>query len=301
MKPAEKLEPIARPVPQTIALRDLVALGKPKVTRMVLITTAAGIWLAPSPLHAARAIVTLVGVGLVVAAANALNMYMERDVDALMSRTKNRPLPAGRLAPEIALGFGIFCAVLGLPFVRIGANGLTAALSLLSLLLYVLAYTPLKRRSPWSLVVGAVPGAIPALLGWTASTGHIDAPGLAIFGVLFVWQIPHFIAISMFRAEEYARAGLKVDGVVHGLDGARWRIIVWSLVQFAASLAVMKSGVGGRFYEGAAFALGAVLLAICGLGLRPMSEEQTRRWSKSFFIYSLVYLPVLFTALVLGR
>ena len=301
MKPAEKLEPIARPVPQTIAFRDLVALGKPKVTRMVLITTAAGIWLAPSPLHAARAIVTLIGVGLVVAAANALNMYMERDVDALMSRTKNRPLPAGRLAPEIALGFGIFCAVLGLPFVRIGANGLTAALSLLSLALYVGAYTPLKRRSPWSLVVGAVPGAIPALLGWTASTGHIDAPGLAIFGVLFVWQIPHFIAISMFRADEYARAGLKVDGVVHGLDGARWRIIVWSLVQFAASLAVMKSGVGGRFYEGAAFALGTVLLAICGMGLRPMSEEQTRRWSKTFFIYSLIYLPVLFTALVLGR
>ena len=268
---------------------------------MVLITTAAGIWLAPSPLHIARAVVTLIGVGLVVAAANALNMYMERDVDALMSRTKNRPLPAGRLAPEIALGFGIFCAVLGLPFVRIGANGLTAALSLLSLALYVGAYTPLKRRSPWSLVVGAVPGAIPALLGWTASTGHIDAPGLAIFGVLFVWQIPHFIAISMFRADEYARAGLKVDGVMHGLDGARWRIIVWSLVQFAASLAVMKSGVGGRFYEGAAFALGAVLLAICGMGLRPMSEEQTRRWSKTFFIYSLIYLPVLFTALVLGR
>ena len=301
MKPAEKLEPIARPVPQTIALRDLIALGKPRVTRMVLITTAAGIWLAPSPLHIARAVVTLIGVGLVVAAANALNMYMERDVDALMSRTKNRPLPAGRLAPEIALGFGIFCAVLGLPFVRIGANGLTAALSLLSLALYVGAYTPLKRRSPWSLVVGAVPGAIPALLGWTASTGHIDAPGLAIFGVLFVWQIPHFIAISMFRADEYARAGLKVDGVVHGLDGARWRIIVWSLVQFAASLAVMKSGVGGRFYEGAAFALGTVLLAICGMGLRPMSEEQTRRWSKTFFIYSLIYLPVLFTALVLGR
>jgi len=301
VKPAEKLEPIARPVPQTIALRDLIALGKPRVTRMVLITTAAGIWLAPSPLHIARAVVTLIGVGLVVAAANALNMYMERDVDALMSRTKNRPLPAGRLAPEIALGFGIFCAVLGLPFVRIGANGLTAALSLLSLALYVGAYTPLKRRSPWSLVVGAVPGAIPALLGWTASTGHIDAPGLAIFGVLFVWQIPHFIAISMFRADEYARAGLKVDGVVHGLDGARWRIIVWSLVQFAASLAVMKSGVGGRFYEGAAFALGTVLLAICGMGLRPMSEEQTRRWSKTFFIYSLVYLPVLFTALVLGR
>jgi protoheme IX farnesyltransferase len=286
---------------QKIALGDLYALGKPRVTRMVLITTAAGIWLAPSPLHAARAIVALIGVGLVVAAANALNMYMERDVDALMSRTKNRPLPAGRLAPEIALGFGIFCAVIGLPFVRLGANPLTAALALASLVLYVGAYTPLKRRSPWSLVVGAVPGAIPALLGWTASTGHIDAPGLAIFGVLFVWQIPHFIAISMFRAEEYANAGLKVDAVVHGLEGSRVRIIGWSILQFAASLAVLKAGVGGRFYEGAAFALGAVLLAICGFGLRPMTREQLVRWARTFFIYSLVYLPVLFAALVLGR
>jgi protoheme IX farnesyltransferase len=286
---------------QKVAFSDLIALAKPRVTRMVLITTAAGIWLAPSPLPVARAVVALVGVALIVAAANALNMYMERDVDALMSRTKNRPLPAGRLQPEVALGFGIFCAVMALPFVRFGANPLTAALALLSFVLYVFAYTPLKRRSTWALVVGAVPGAIPALLGWTASTGHIDAPGLAIFGVLFVWQIPHFIAISMFRADEYARAGLKVDGVVHGLDGARIRIIGWSLIQFAASLAVLKTGVGGRFYEGAAFALGAVLLAICGFGLRAMTREQTNRWARGFFIYSLVYLPVLFAAMVIGR
>jgi protoheme IX farnesyltransferase len=286
---------------QTVALRDLIALGKPRITMMVLITTATGIWLAPHPLPMARAIVTLIGVALVVAAANAFNMYMERDVDALMRRTRNRPLPSGRLAPEVALLFGMFCGVLSLPLVRATANPLTCALALASLVLYVFAYTPLKRRSSWALVVGAVPGAIPPLLGWTASTGHIDAPGLAIFGILFVWQIPHFIAISMFRADEYARAGLKVDAVVHGLDGARWRIVGWSVVQFAASLAVLKTGVGGRFYEGAAFALGAVLLALCGLGLRAMSREQTVRWARWFFLYSIIYLPVLFTALVLGR
>ncbi len=288
-------------VTQTVAVRDLVALGKPRITMMVLITTATGIWLAPTPLHLARAITALFGVMLIVAAANALNMYMERDVDALMSRTRNRPLPAGRLAPEIALGFGIFCGVMALPFVRIAANPLTAALALASLVLYVFAYTPLKRRSSWALVVGAVPGAIPPLLGWTASTGRIDAPGLAIFAVLFVWQIPHFIAITIFRAEEYAQAGLKVEAVVHGIDGARIRIVGWSLLQFAASLAVLKAGVGGRFYEGAAFALGAVLLALCGLGLRAMTRAQTVRWARWFFLYSIVYLPVLFAALVLGR
>ncbi|MCU1277304.1 MAG: protoheme farnesyltransferase [bacterium] len=285
----------------TVALRDLIALGKPSITMEVLVTTAAGIWLAPTPLPTARAVVTLIGVALVVAAANAFNMYLERDVDALMRRTRNRPLPAGRLAPEVALLFGLFCAVLALPLVRAAANPLTCALALASLLLYVFAYTPLKRRSTWSLVVGAVPGAIPPLMGWTASTGHLGAPGLALFGLLFVWQIPHFIAISMFRADEYARAGLKVVGVVHGLDGARWRIVAWSVVQFAASLLLLKTGVAGRFYEGAAFALGAVLLAICALGLRPMSREQTHRWARWFFLYSLVYLTVLCTALVIGR
>lgn len=291
----------ARTAAPTVALRDLIALGKPRITMMVLITTAGGIWLAPTPLHLARAIVTLVGVALVVAAANAFNMYLERDVDALMTRTKNRPLPAGRLQPEVAIGFGLFCAVTAVPIVRYAANPLTGELALASLLLYVFAYTPLKRRSTWALVVGAVPGAIPPLMGWTASTGRIDAPGLAIFAVLFVWQIPHFIAISIFRADEYARAGLKVVGVVHGVDGARWRIVAWSLAQFAASLAVLQSGVGGRFYEGAAFALGAVLISLCGLGLRTMTRQKTHRWARWFFLYSLVYLPVLFAALVIGR
>lgn len=282
-------------------VRDVIALGKPRITFMVLVTTAAGIWLAPTPLGTARAIITLAGVALIVAAANAFNMYMERDVDALMRRTRNRPLPAGRLQPEVALGFGLFCAVLSLPLVRAAANPLTALLALTSLVLYVFAYTPLKRRSTWALVVGAVPGAIPALLGWTASTGSLDAPGLAIFAVLFVWQIPHFIAISTFRAEEYARAGIKVIPVERGVDGARFRIVAWSVVQFAASLAVVKTGVGGRFYLGAAFALGAVLLALCGFGLRPMTREQTDRWARWFFLYSIIYLPVLFAALVLGR
>lgn len=282
-------------------LRDVVALGKPRITFMVLVTTAAGISLAPTPLSTARAVAALLGVALIVAAANAFNMYMERDVDALMRRTRDRPLPAGRLQPEIALGFGLFLAVLAVPLVRLAANPLTAGLSLGSLLLYVFAYTPLKRRSTLALIVGAVPGALPALIGWTASTGRFEAPGLAIFAVMFVWQIPHFIAISMFRADEYARAGLKVVPNQHGFDGARFRIVFWSLAQFAASLAVVRAGVGGRFYLGAAFALGAVLLALCGLGLRAATPEQMRRWAKWFFLYSLVYLPVLFAALVIGR
>jgi heme o synthase len=295
------VRPRERVAAPPVALRDLIALGKPRITFMVLVTTAGGIFLAPSPLNWARAITTLVGVALIVAAANAFNMYLERDVDALMQRTRNRPLPAGRMEPAVALGFGLFCAVLAVPLVRFGANPLTAALSLASLVLYVFAYTPLKRRSTWALVVGAVPGAIPPLMGWTASTGRLEAPGLALFALLFVWQIPHFIAISMFRADEYARAGLRVVPIERGIDGARWRIVAWSVAQFAASLMVMRSGVGGRFYFGAAFALGGVLLALCGYGLRPMSREQINRWARWFFLYSIIYLPILFAALVIGR
>ena len=298
------MRPTAVSYPERGALAttlDIIALGKPRITFMVLLTTAAGIWLAPSPLSWPRAVATLIGVALVVAAANAFNMYLERDVDALMRRTRNRPLPAGRLQPEVALAFGLFCAVTALPIVRLAANPLTCGLSLASLVLYVGVYTPLKRRSTWALVVGAVPGAIPPLMGWTASTGHLEAPGLALFALLFVWQIPHFIAISTFRSDEYGRAGLKVVPIERGIDGAKWRILAWSVVQFAASLAVVRTGVGGRFYVGAAFALGAVLLALCGFGMRPMSREQTNRWARWFFLYSIVYLPVLSAALVLGR
>lgn len=283
------------------SLRDFIALGKPNVTFMVLVTCAGGIWLAPSPLSLPRAVLTLIGLGLVVAAASAFNMYLERDVDALMRRTRNRPLPAGRMQPEIAIGFGLLCAVFALPLVRLCANPLTAILALASLVLYVCAYTPLKRRSDIALLVGAVPGALPPLLGWTASTGKISAPGLALFALLFVWQIPHSIAISIFRVDDYAQAKLKVTAVVRGLDGARYRIVAWSLVQFAASLAVRWAGLGGWFYEGAAFALGAVLLALAGYGLRAMDKEQTQRWARWFFFYSIVYLPILIVALILGR
>jgi protoheme IX farnesyltransferase len=227
-------------------------------------------------------------------------MYLERDTDALMTRTRNRPLPAGRLAPEIALALGIFAAVIALPLVRV-ANPLTALLALASFLAYVGVYTPLKRRSTAALLVGAVPGAMPPLMGYTAATGRLDAVGLSLFAILFAWQLPHFIAISMFRSEEYARAGLKVVPIERGVDGAKRRILAWSLVQFAASLAIVRTGVSGRFYEGAAFALGAVLLALAGCGFLQDSVARTNRWARWFFLYSLIYLPVLFAALVIGH
>jgi heme o synthase len=277
---------------------DVVALGKPRITFMVLVTTTAGLLLSPGAVAPSLMAATLVGVALVVAGANALNMYLERDVDALMTRTRNRPLPAGRLQPEVALAFGVACATVAVPLLAVAVNPLTAFLAALSLVLYVLAYTPLKRKSTVALVVGAVPGAMPPLLGWTAATGSLDAPGIALFLILFVWQLPHFLAISIFRVDEYTRAGLKVVPAVRGLPAAKLQIGVYSLLMVAVSLQVFRAGIGGAFYVAAALALGGGLVTLAAYGLGRNGDAKWARW---YFLYTLVYLPSLLTALALSH
>jgi heme o synthase len=182
----------------------------------VICTAAGGMWLAPGPRDAVRAVALLLGTTLVVGAANALNNWLERDVDARMRRTRDRPLPAGRLHPRVALALGLGLPAVALPALGWFTNGLTATLAALALFSYVVVYTPLKQRSPLALVVGAVPGAIPPLMGWTAVTGRLDAGGLALFAVLFCWQLPHFLAVSIYLQDDYARGGLRVFALEHG-------------------------------------------------------------------------------------
>lgn len=283
-----------------ISPRDIVALTKPRITLMVMITAAGGLFLskrAPdvAPLTAATVLSTLLGTALIVAGANALNMYIERDIDRRMVRTKNRPLPAGRLAPRIALWVGVLLSALAVPILAIGANPLTALLAVIANLLYVLAYTPLKQHSHWALHVGAVPGAIPPLLGWTAGTGHIDAAGVVLFALLFLWQIPHFIAITLFRKADYARAGLVVMPNVTGELAARHTIVRWIFACVAASLLVVPLGIAHRGYLVAATVLGAVFFSFGCYGLKSGSGT---RWAKLLFAYSIVYLTFVFGALV---
>jgi len=277
---------------------DVIALGKPRITFMVLVTTTAGLLLAPGAVSPPLMIATLLGVALIVAGANALNMYLERDVDALMTRTRNRPLPAGRLAPELALYFGVACAAVSVPLLAVLVNPLTGFLAALSLVLYVLAYTPLKRRSTAALIVGAIPGAMPPLLGWTAATGSLSAPGIALFLILFVWQLPHFIAISIFRVDEYTRAGLKVVPAVRGLAAAKQQIALYSLLMVAVSLQVFRAGIGGAFYVAAALALGGGLVTLAAYGLGRAGDS---RWARWYFFYTLVYLPSLLMALAVSH
>jgi protoheme IX farnesyltransferase len=162
----------------------------------------------------------------------------------------------------------------------------------------VLAYTPLKRRSTAALMVGAIPGAMPPLLGWTAATGVLSSPGIALFLILFVWQLPHFIAISIFRVDEYERAGLKVVPAVRGLGIARLQIGLYSLLMVAVSLQVVRAGIGGAFYLAGALALGGGLVTLAAYGL---GKNGDARWARWYFFYTLVYLPSLLIALALSH
>jgi len=287
------------------SVRDFVALAKPRITTMVMITTAGGLFLAPRVvegvvLRPATIVFALLGTALIVAGANALNMYIERDIDRHMSRTLNRPLPAGRLSPRAALWFGVVLSVVSVPILAIGVNPLTAFLAVLANLLYVLAYTPMKQRSHFALEIGAVPGAIPPLLGWTAATNRIDAAGIVLFAVLFFWQIPHFHAIALFRREEYARAGLKVMPNVSGDDATKHMIVRYLAALVAASLLLFPLGVAHRGYLFIACALGAAFFGWGAYGLRSgIALGRLNRWARSLFGISIVYLVLLFAVLVI--
>lgn len=278
--------------------RELFLLAKPRLSALVLLTTAGGMWLAPGRIAPARALLTVLCTAAVVGAANALNSYLEREADGLMHRTRERPLPAGRLDPLLALAFGLAVPVFALPVLALVAGPLTAALALTALVSYVVVYTPLKRRSSLALFVGAVPGAIPPLMGWTAVTGRADLGGLAIFLLLLAWQLPHFIAISLYLKEDYARGGMKVFALVHGDRTARAWIAGTSLLLLPASLLPVALGLAGWLYGAvaAAASLGFTGYALSGLRL----TGESNRWARRIFLATLAYLTILMVALFAG-
>ncbi len=246
--------------PRPSVAADLVTLTKPRITLMVVVTMLGGIWLAQH--HAAygagavatagagsalRLAAAVGGTALVVGSANALNMYLERFSDRLMARTRNRPLPTGRLPADLALWFGLALGAVSVPALTFGVNAVTGLLAALALVSYVVVYTPLKRRTTLSLLIGAVPGAIPPLLGWTAVTGKIQGPGLILFGIMFLWQVPHFLAIATFRRDDYARAGLKVLPVERRGDRVtRWNIVGYLMDRAPRGLVLAGRDGGGR-------------------------------------------------------
>nr|WP_276075778.1 heme o synthase [Polyangium mundeleinium] len=286
--------------------RDLVALTKPRVTVIVVATMLGGAWVANRFAHEQGlpgvspgvVMLSLLATVLVVGGANALNMYLERDTDGFMARTKNRPLPAGRISPKLALWFGLAISALSLGLFGLAVNMTTTLLAAFALFSYVLIYTPLKRKTTLALLIGSVPGAIPPLLGWTTVTDRVDGPGAALFGILFLWQVPHFLAISMFRSRDYQRAGLKVLPIERGDRHTRHQIVGYLVLLVLVSLLLVPLGVAGPVYLASAALLGLGFLGFGAWGLRP--TVLGTRWARRLFAISIVYLMLLHAALIIG-
>ena len=293
---------IAFSVPRA-APADYLALTKPRIVAMVLVTVAAGYVLAPPSAisGAARMLVLahlLVGTALVAAGTNALNQVWERDVDAHMRRTAGRPLPAGRLSVVEATVFAVGAGLLGVAYLGLLVNRLTATLAAATLVSYVLVYTPLKRRTALATLVGAVPGALPIVGGWTAAGGALDARAWLLFALLFLWQLPHFLALGWIYRDDYARAGLPTLSAGDP-DGRRTfrQAALDAAALLAVSLAPTLIGMTGAFYFIGAIGLSTWLLWTSGACARNPSTDRARR----LFRATLVYLPSILFLLIVDR
>jgi protoheme IX farnesyltransferase len=295
---SESPSSVLAPFASRAQLSALFELTKPSVTTLVMVTMVSGAFAASVPIQALRLVVAMFATACVVGAANAFNMWMERDSDALMSRTRRRPLPTGRLSPEVVLGFGSLLAVVGLTLLATSVSTLSALLGWVALCSYVLAYTPLKRVTTWSLHVGAVPGAMPPLIGWASVTGALSREAFALFAILFVWQLPHFLAIATFRAPEYERAGLKVLPNVSGRAATERSIIFYSVLLGLVALAPWALGMAGLGYGLTALVCS---LAFLGVALHGRGRLEPNRWARRLFIASMPYVVVVFAAFVASR
>ncbi len=297
MSPAHSLAlPLAR---SRARLGDLVSLTKPRVLLMILATTLAGAYLgSPEGLGTPRVLHTLLGMALAAGGALALNQFMERDVDARMERTRRRALPDGRLRPAEALRFGCALSASGIVYLGLAVNWTCAAVTTASLVGYLLLYTPLKVRTPVCSLVGAVPGALPPVAGWAAARGDLDLPAWVLFAILFLWQMPHSLAIARLYRNDYARAGVRVLPVVDPLGHSTERQIVGhSLALVAVALLPTLIGLAGKVYFVAALVLSLGQLA-CGVWLALRGGEAGAR---RVLVASLVYLPVLLAVMTIDR
>ena len=286
-------------VPLAARTADFLQLTKPRITLLVVLTTLVGFLEGSGrPRDIELLLHTLVGTALVAAAAGALNQLAERRSDALMRRTMSRPLPAGRLGAGPAAAFGLLLLGGGTAYLLLAVNALAATLALLTAASYLLAYTPLKKVTSLATVIGAVPGAIPPMIGWAASRGTLDAGAWVLFGIVFFWQMPHFLAIAILYRRDYERAGFRVLPVADpdGRSTGR-QALLYAATLLPLSLLPSFVGLAGPWYFAGALALGVLFLAASARVLaRPGDVSRAR----SLFRFSLLYLPALFVLLTAG-
>lgn len=298
---ATPLSPLELGLPVAIAGRvaAYVELSKPRVTTLILVVAAASFWLASDGvLELSRLASLTIGVVLLASGIFTLNQFMERDLDAKMRRTDMRPLPTGRLSPAEALTFGLVASAAAIWWLAAAVNALCGLLAVGTLASYLFLYTVLKTRTPHSTLLGAFPGAAPPLFGWAAATGELSAGAWVLFGVLFLWQFPHFHSIGWLYREDYARAGIRLWPVI-APEGSvtRWQIVLPAALLVPVSLLPGVVGMSGTIYGIGAVILGSVFLHRSVASVQRVSKIEARR----LLVASVVYLPLLFAVMVLDR
>jgi protoheme IX farnesyltransferase len=277
---------------------DFIALLKPRVMSLVVFTGIAGLIVAPGRIHPLLAAVAITCIAVAAGAAGAINMWYDRDIDAIMARTRHRPLPAGRMAPDEALAFGVALSLFAIMLMGVATNWTAALLLAAANGFYVFVYTMwLKRRTPHNIVIGGAAGAFPPVIGWVAVTGQVDVEALALFLIIFLWTPPHFWALALYRAGDYAKAGVPMLPVVAGPAVTRRQIVAYAIVLVIASLLPTALGTAGVPYGAVAAMLGAAFLVLAFAVLRDTGETAARR----LFAFSILYLFLLFAALIVDR
>jgi len=294
-------------VPITPALpaewRDFLALTKPRVMTLVVFTALCGLLAAPVHINPVLGFTAILCIALGAGASGALNMWYEADLDAHMKRTRNRPLPAGRMDRQSALHFGVALAVGSVVLMGLAVNLLAAAILAVSILFYVLVYTVwLKRRTPQNIVIGGAAGAFPPLIGWAAATGRIELLPVLLFLLIFLWTPPHFWALSLFVRTDYAAAGVPMLPVVAGIQATRRQVLIYTLPMAAAAVAPWPLGLTGAIY-GLAASLLTVWFTILALrvAISRETDQALMKPERALFKFSILYLFALFGALVIDR
>jgi protoheme IX farnesyltransferase len=281
--------------PSVGGVADYWALLKPRVMSLVVFTGFAGLWLAPGHLHPVLAAVAVLCIAVGAGAAGAINMWYDRDIDAVMSRTRFRPLPMGRINPSEALGFGVVLAAGAVILMGLAVNPVAGALLAAAIGFYVFVYTMgLKRRTPQNIVIGGAAGAFPPVIGWAAVTGDVGLPSLLLFGLIFFWTPPHFWALSLFRSGDYAKAGVPMLPVVAGAAATKRQMLFYTVVLWPFALAPFFLGLAGSVYLAVALLLSAVFT---GLAWQVWRDDGDRL-PKRMFAFSILYLFLLFALLI---
>ena len=276
-------------------LGDYIALMKPRVMSLVVFTGLAGMLAAPGHLHWLLASVAVLCIAVAAGASGAINMWYDRDIDAVMERTRERPLPRGRIAPEEALSFGVVLAAGSVLMMGIAVNWVAASLLAVTVLFYVFVYTIwLKRRTPQNIVIGGAAGAFPPMIGWAAVTGSVSIESIALFALIFMWTPPHFWALSLYRCNDYAAAGVPMLPVVAGKAETKRQMLIYTVLLIPVGMAPAMLGIAGWIYGAVALILGLVFIA-AAVAVR---RDETDRSAKRMFGFSIFYLFALFALLI---